>query len=54
MIDPLNVAAPVKEVADLNGFDHGLLCDEQIDIIQKNKTKIIYFDPHKLQITDHI
>ena len=27
MIDHCNLAAPVKEVADLNGFDQGPLCD---------------------------
>ena len=35
MIDHFNLAAPVKEVADLIWFDHGPLCGRQRDIMQK-------------------
>ena len=36
MIDAFNLAAPVKEVADLNGFDQGPLCGGQTNIMRKS------------------
>ena len=36
MIVPFILAAPVKEVADLNGFDQGPLGGGQRDIIRKS------------------
>ena len=45
MIDPFNLTAPVKEVADFNGFDQGPLCDAQRDIMRKSTLPEINLGP---------
>ena len=45
MIDPLILTAPVKEFADLNGFDQGPLCGGQKDIIWNSTQPEINLGP---------
>ena len=45
MIDPFNLSAPVKQAADLNGFDQRPLCGEQRDIMWKSTLPEINLGP---------
>ena len=45
VIDPFNLVAPVKEVADLNEFDQEPLCGGQMDIKRKSSLPEINLGP---------
>ena len=45
MIEHFNLTAPFKEVADLNGFDQGLICGGQKEIMRKSTLPEINLGP---------